>query len=119
VQEGRLERRVGAEPAAVPRGREAGCDPTAGNTGNECHREIRARVAGRAADLFDIDEAVIEDSANFHIDPKGDNIYFGVREFGMLRHSERHGRARRHIPYGSTFFLLFGLRQTGAPHGRA
>jgi transketolase len=63
-------------------------------------------LIGGAADLSSSTKTVIKDSANFHIDPKGQNIYYGVREFGMcavVNGMAVHGGI---IPYGSTFFVF-------------
>ena len=48
----------------------------------------------------------MKDGGNFHVDPKGRNIWFGVREFGMcaaVNGMAAHGGL---IPYGSTFFTF-------------
>jgi len=63
-------------------------------------------LIGGAADLSTSTKTVIKDSANFHLDPTGENIYFGVREFGMcaaVNGMAAHGGV---IPYGSTFFVF-------------
>ena len=59
---------------------------------------------GGAADLTTSTKTVIKNGGNFHVDPRGRNIYFGVREFGMcaiVNGMAVHGGL---IPYGSTFF---------------
>ena len=61
-------------------------------------------LIGGAADLTRSTRTIFKDSANFHLDPAGRNIYFGVREFGMcaaVNGMAVHGGL---IPYGSTFF---------------
>jgi transketolase len=61
---------------------------------------------GGAADLTASTKTILKDSANFHIDPKGRNVFFGVREFGMcamVNGMAVHGGV---IPYGSTFFVF-------------
>jgi transketolase len=63
-------------------------------------------LIGGAADLSTSTKTVIKDSKNFHLDPTGENIYFGVREFGMcaaVNGMAAHGGV---IPYGSTFFTF-------------
>ena len=63
-------------------------------------------LLGGAADLSSSTKTVIKESANFHVDPKGQNIYYGVREFGMcamVNGMAVHGGV---IPYGSTFFVF-------------
>jgi transketolase len=39
---------------------------------------------GGAADLTASTKTIFKDSPSFHVDPKGRNIFFGVREFGMM-----------------------------------
>jgi len=63
-------------------------------------------LIGGAADLSTSTKTVLKDSANFHLDPKGQNVYYGVREFGMcaaVNGMAVHGGV---IPYGSTFFVF-------------
>jgi transketolase len=63
-------------------------------------------LLGGAADLSTSTKTVIKDSKNFHLDPTGQNIYYGVREFGMcamVNGMAAHGGV---IPYGSTFFVF-------------
>ena len=78
----------------------------AGNTVMNALVKYVPELLGGAADLSTSTKTVIKDSANFHIDPKGENIYFGVREFGMcaaVNGMAAHGGI---IPYGSTFFCF-------------
>jgi transketolase len=61
-------------------------------------------LIGGAADLTSSTRTIFKDSGNFHLDPAGRNIFFGVREFGMcaaVNGMAVHGGL---IPYGSTFF---------------
>jgi transketolase len=61
---------------------------------------------GGAADLTTSTKTIFKDSPSFHIDPKGRNIFFGVREFGMcaaVNGMAVHGGI---IPFGSTFFCF-------------
>jgi transketolase len=61
-------------------------------------------LLGGAADLSTSTKTVIKNSGNFHLDPAAQNVYFGVREFGMcaaVNGMAVHGGI---IPYGSTFF---------------
>jgi transketolase len=63
-------------------------------------------LIGGAADLTASTKTVFKDSGNFHIDPTGRNVYFGVREFGMcaaVNGIAAHGGL---IPFGSTFFTF-------------
>jgi transketolase len=106
VQEGRL--RDGWEQS-LPRFPADGKPVATRNAGNTVMNALVKYVPellGGAADLSTSTKTVIKDSANFHIDPKGDNIYFGVREFGMcaiVNGMAAHGGI---IPYGSTFFCF-------------
>jgi transketolase len=63
-------------------------------------------LIGGAADLTASTKTILKDGGNFHVDPKGRNIWFGVREFGMcaaVNGMAAHGGL---IPYGSTFFTF-------------
>ncbi len=63
-------------------------------------------VFGGAADLTESTKTIFKKSGNFHVDPAGRNIFFGVREFAM--HAAVNGMAAHGglIPYGSTFFTF-------------
>ena len=61
---------------------------------------------GGAADLTSSTKTIFKDSPSFHVDPKGRNVFFGVREFGMcamVNGMAAHGGL---IPFGSTFFVF-------------
>ncbi len=63
-------------------------------------------LIGGAADLTTSTKTIFKDGGNFHLDPAGRNIFFGVREFGMcaaVNGMAVHGGL---IPYGSTFFTF-------------
>ena len=63
-------------------------------------------LMGGAADLTTSTKTILKASANFHVDPTGRNIFFGVREFDMcaaVNGMAVHGGL---IPYGSTFFTF-------------
>ncbi|MGO4212227.1 hypothetical protein AB4043_15540, partial [Terriglobus sp. YAF25] len=58
------------------------------------------------SDLTASTKTIFKESTNFHIDPNGRNIFFGVREFGMaaaVNGMAAHGGL---IPFGSTFFVF-------------
>ncbi len=79
---------------------------TAGNTVMNAVAKQVPEILGGAADLSTSTKTVIKDSPNFHLDPTGENIFFGVREFGMcaiVNGMAAHGGV---IPYGSTFFVF-------------
>ena len=61
---------------------------------------------GGAADLTESTKTIFKKSGNFHVDPAGRNVFFGVREFAM--HAAVNGMAAHGgvIPYGSTFFTF-------------
>ena len=72
---------------------------------NAFAKEIPELIGG-AADLTASTKTILKDGGNFHVDPKGRNIWFGVREFGMcaaVNGMAQHGGL---IPYGSTFFTF-------------
>src|SRR5580698_8478661 len=79
------------------------------NAGNQIMNAFAKDVPeliGGAADLTASTKTILKDGGNFHVDPKGRNIWFGVREFGMcvaVNGMAAHGGL---IPYGSTFFTF-------------
>jgi transketolase len=61
---------------------------------------------GGAADLTASTKTIFKPGANFHVDPAGRNVFFGVREFGMcaaVNGMAAHGGL---VPFGSTFFTF-------------
>ena len=61
---------------------------------------------GGAADLTASTKTIFKPGANFHVDPTGRNVFFGVREFGMcaaVNGMAAHGGL---VPFGSTFFVF-------------
>ncbi len=79
---------------------------SAGNTVMNAFAKYVPELLGGAADLSTSTKTLIKDSQNFHVDPTGQNVYFGVREFGMcaaVNGMAAHGGV---IPYGSTFFVF-------------
>jgi transketolase len=68
--------------------------------------EAVPELIGGAADLTSSTKTILKTGGNFHVDPAGRNIFFGVREFGMcaaVNGMAVHGGV---IPYGSTFFTF-------------
>ena len=61
---------------------------------------------GGAADLTSSTKTIFKDSTSFHDDPKGKNIFFGVREFGMCAAVNGMAAHGGFIPFGSTFFVF-------------
>ena len=87
---------------------EAGGKPmatrSAGNTVMNAFAKVVPEVFGGAADLTTSTKTIFKDGGNFHVDPAGRNLFFGVREFAMcamVNGMAVHGGV---IPYGSTFF---------------
>jgi transketolase len=78
----------------------------AGQTVMNAIAGVVPELFGGAADLTASTKTIFKDSANFHVDPKGRNVFFGVREFGMcamVNGMAAHGGL---IPFGSTFFVF-------------
>jgi transketolase len=78
----------------------------AGNAVMNAFAKDVPELIGGAADLTASTKTILKDGGNFHVDPKGRNIWFGVREFGMcaaVNGLAAHGGL---IPYGSTFFTF-------------
>jgi transketolase len=79
------------------------------NAGNVVMNAIAAAVPelfGGAADLTASTKTIFKPGANFHIDPAGRNVFFGVREFAMcaaVNGMAKHGGL---VPFGSTFFTF-------------
>ena len=61
---------------------------------------------GGAADLTSSTKTILKDSPSFHVDPKGRNVFFGVREFGMMAMVNGIAAHGGLIPFGSTFFTF-------------
>jgi len=68
--------------------------------------EAVPELFGGAADLTASTKTIFKPGANFHVDPAGRNVYFGVRELAMcaaVNGMAAHGGLR---PFGSTFFVF-------------
>jgi len=68
--------------------------------------EAVPELFGGAADLTASTKTIFKPGANFHIDPAGRNVFFGVREFAMgaaVNGIAMHGGL---VPFGSTFFTF-------------
>ena len=68
--------------------------------------KIVPELFGGAADLTSSTKTIFKDSPSFHVDPKGRNVYFGVREFGMMAAVNGIAAHGGLIPFGSTFFTF-------------
>lgn len=79
------------------------------NAGNLIMNAIAEGVPelfGGAADLTASTKTIFKPGANFHVDPAGRNVFFGVRELAMcaaVNGIAAHGGL---IPFGSTFFVF-------------
>ncbi len=67
---------------------------------------VLPELFGGAADLTSSTKTIFKDSGNFHLDPKGRNVFFGVREFGMMAAVNGIAAHGGLIPFGSTFFTF-------------
>jgi transketolase len=79
---------------------------SAGGEVMEAFAKVLPEFIGGAADLTTSTKTILKEGGNFHLDPAGRNIFFGVREFGMcsiVNGMAAHGGL---IPYGSTFFTF-------------
>ncbi len=68
--------------------------------------EVVPELFGGAADLTASTKTIFKPGANFHVDPAGRNVFFGVREHAMcaaVNGMAAHGGL---IPFGSTFFVF-------------
>ena len=68
--------------------------------------KIVPELFGGAADLTSSTKTIFKDSPSFHVDPKGRNVFFGVREFGMMAAVNGMAAHGGIIPFGSTFFTF-------------
>jgi len=67
---------------------------------------VLPELFGGAADLTSSTYTIFKDSGNFHLDAKGRNVFFGVREFGMMAAVNGIAAHGGLIPFGSTFFTF-------------
>jgi transketolase len=78
----------------------------AGNVVMNAIAEAVPELFGGAADLTSSTKTIFKPGSNFHVDPAGRNVFFGVREFGMcaaVNGMAAHGGV---VPFGSTFFTF-------------
>jgi transketolase len=68
--------------------------------------KVVPELFGGAADLTSSTKTIFKDSPKFHDDPKGRNVFFGVREFGMMAAVNGMAVHGGLIPYGSTFYTF-------------
>ncbi len=68
--------------------------------------KVVPELFGGAADLTSSTKTIFKDSPSFHVDPKGRNVFFGVREFAMMAMVNGIAAHGGLIPFGSTFFTF-------------
>jgi transketolase len=68
--------------------------------------KVVPELFGGAADLTSSTKTIFKDSPSFHVDPTGRNVFFGVREFGMMAMVNGMAAHGGIIPFGSTFFVF-------------
>jgi transketolase len=68
--------------------------------------KVVPELFGGAADLTASTKTIFKDSPSFHVDPTGKNVFFGVREFGMMAMVNGMAAHDGLIPFGSTFFVF-------------
>jgi len=68
--------------------------------------KVVPELFGGAADLTSSTKTIFKDSPSFHADAAGRNVFFGVREFGMLAMVNGMAAHGGLIPFGSTFFVF-------------
>jgi len=68
--------------------------------------EAVPELFGGAADLTASTKTIFKPGANFHVDPAGRNVFFGVREFGMCAAVNGMAKHEGLVPFGSTFFTF-------------
>ena len=78
----------------------------AGQTVMNAIEKVVPELFGGAADLTTSTKTIFKDSPSFHVDPKGRNVFFGVREFGMMAAVNGMAAHGGIIPFGSTFFTF-------------
>ncbi len=78
----------------------------AGQTVMSAIEKFVPELFGGAADLTSSTKTIFKDSPSFHVDPKGRNVFFGVREFGMMAMVNGIAAHGGLIPFGSTFFVF-------------
>lgn len=79
---------------------------TAGGNTLEALGKVLPELIGGAADLTSSTKTIFKGSENFRRDPKGKNIFFGVREFGMMAAVNGMAAHGGVLPFGSTFFTF-------------
>jgi len=68
--------------------------------------EAVPELFGGAADLTASTKTIFKPGANFHVDPAGRNVFFGVREFAMCAAVNGMAKHEGLVAFGSTFFTF-------------
>jgi transketolase len=68
--------------------------------------EVVPELFGGAADLTASTKTIFKPGENFHVDPAGRNVFFGVREFAMCAAVNGMAKHEGLVPFGSTFFTF-------------
>ena len=68
--------------------------------------DVVPELFGGAADLTSSTKTIFKPGANFHVDPAGRNVFFGVREFAMCAAVNGMAAHEGLVPFGSTFFTF-------------
>lgn len=106
VQSGKLAPGWESKLPVFPAGGKPTATRAAGGAVMEAIAGVVPELIGGAADLTSSTRTIFKEGGNFHLDPAGRNIFFGVREFGMcaaVNGMALHGGV---IPFGSTFFCF-------------
>src|ERR1700677_4013905 len=81
----------------------------AGQTVMQAIENVVPELFGGAADLTTSTKTIFKDSPSFHVDPKGRNVFFGVREFGMMAMVNGMAAHGGLIPFGLSVFFFSGF----------
>jgi transketolase len=101
------ERKVGWEKAlpSFPAGKPVATRNAGGAVMNAIAEAV-PELFGGAADLTSSTKTIFKPGANFHVDPAGRNVFFGVREFAMCAAVNGMAAHEGLVPFGSTFFTF-------------
>ena len=102
---------------SFPAGGKGMATRNAGNAIMNAFAKDVPELIGGAADLTASTKTILKDGGNFHVDPKGRNIWFGVREFGMCAAVNGMCGPRRPDSVRIDLLYLLRLLQVCAAHG--
>jgi transketolase len=115
---GAPEGRVGAESAAIPRGRQAGGDAHRWQHSHERFREVCSRAAGWCGGSFHVDENGDQKQRQFPSRSDRTEHLFRRARVRHVRDRKWNGYARRHHSVRLDVLQLFGLREARDTAGR-